>query len=457
MPWTTLTLRVTTPLFNGGADPANEAALRPADEAGVRVASIRGAMRFWFRALAGALTGPDLGLLAGMERLVFGGAGSEAGGPGSSPLLLRIPRQPAIVPPSGPHEFLPAAAEPLNDRRKDDSRWILYLMGQGLADLAQMSISRPYVAPGQEFDLKVGFRHARTAPVAEREAVEAIALCCLWLACAYGGIGARTRRGLGGVRITGAQGTDSLPPPWVAEGALLTPSLGHYGKLDKIWPADGPVAACMRYFAVLAGGRRLNPRAWEGVPSFPVLSRTHAPAGLSGGDPFVSWQDALMTGGEQLRHFRASQPHQGERARYQPFIETPEWIATVHGKETRYPVGALGLPVVMQDGYLANADGPGPADPAGRRASPLWIRAVGSGREWRLFSFAFQSRFLPAGAHLWQRGARRKPLQITDADVKQQTDQWIRVLREDKTFKPYRHADGTVGPDEQRRSGDLHR
>jgi CRISPR/Cas system CMR-associated protein Cmr1 (group 7 of RAMP superfamily) len=47
MTWTTLTLQVTTPLFNGGADPDGSAGFRPEREAGVRVASIRGAMRFW--------------------------------------------------------------------------------------------------------------------------------------------------------------------------------------------------------------------------------------------------------------------------------------------------------------------------------------------------------------------------------------------------------------------------
>lgn len=191
---------------------------------------------------------------------------------------------------------------------------------------------------------------------------------------------------------------------------------------------------------------------------FPVVSRTHAPAGTSGGDYFPNWEDALMTAGEQFRHFRASQPNQSRDANYQPRIETPEWLATVHRREgTRYPVGALGLPVGMKNGqYVVNADGPSNAEPTGRRSSPLWIRVVGSGKQWRLFSFAFQAEFLPTGVHLWHGGARGKALQVTDADVKRQTDQWIQVLREDKTFVPYRHEDGTVRPDESRQTGDLH-
>ena len=97
-----------------------------------------------------------------------------------------------------------------------------------------------------------------------------------------------------------------------------------------------------------------------------------------------------MTAGEEFRHFRASQPNESPGARYQPRIETPEWITIVHGQDTRYPVGALGLPVVMKDNFVVNADSPDGMDPTGRRSSPLWIRAVGSGRQWRLFSFAFR-------------------------------------------------------------------
>lgn len=72
-------------------------------------------------------------------------------------------------------------------------------------------------------------------------------------------------------------------------------------------------------------------------------------------------------------------------------------------------------------------------------------------------SFAFQAKFLPGGAHLWHDSRLGKELQATDNDVKRQTDQWIKALREDKTVVPYRHDDGTVEPDERRSTGDLRR
>ena len=102
-------------------------------------------------------------------------------------------------------------------------------------------------------------------------------------------------------------------------------------------------------------------------------------------------------------------------------------------------MGALGLPVVYKDNYkdnyVVNADGESPSEPPRRRASPLWLRVVGAGDRWRLLSFAFQAEFLPAapGAGLWRGTSRVKPLQITDDDVKRQTDRWIEVLRDDES------------------------
>jgi hypothetical protein len=438
MEWTTLTLQVTTPLFNGGADPDGSAGFRPGHEAAIRVASVRGAMRFWFRALAGVLTGPDLPLLAALERRVFGGAsdGRQGADSAASPVLLRIPKQPAVVAASGPHSFLPSPNIPLPTRRRDDSRWLLYLMGQGLGDLAACEVKRPYVNVDQEFQLKLGFRHGTRDDTDIRNAIEGLAVASLWLMCTYGGIGARTRRGFGGVRIVAAEspGSDDtlpLPDPWRQPASLLTPGLAYYERLSYLWP-DGPVAACMRYIAVLAGRTKFDP-ARTGPPSFPVMSRSHTSAATSGGGTFGDWSETLIHAGRQLRHFRADRPNPSGQMRYDPFIETPEWADVVHGDSDHFPLGALGLPVVYKDNYVVNADGGRPSEPPRRRASPLWLRPVGAGDQWRLLSFAFQGEFLPAapGAHLWHGISRGKALRVTDDDVKRQTDRWIEVLHDD--------------------------
>ena len=407
-------------------------------------------MRFWFRALAGAATGPDLRTLAGLERRIFGGAADQGqseqgrtgkGGadPGSaaSALLLRIPRQPPVVPATGPHRFLPAALVPDRERRRDDSRWLLYLMGQGLADMGKCVIRRPYVAPGEEIKLKIGFRHHRGTTAGEQAAIEALAFASLWLTCAYGGIGARARRGFGGVKIIAAEGP--LPGPWQESGAMLSPGLGFYERLRFLWP-DGALGPCLQALSALAGGRGFNLRAaWDGrPPSFPVLSRTHTQAAVSGGGVFGNWSSTLMYAGEQFRHFRANKPNTSPDARYEPKIESREWADVVHRGGEHFPLGALGLPVVYRDDYIVNVDrGSGSEGPL-RRASPLWLRPVGEGDEWRLLSFAFDGEFLPGpdapAVHLWHGGSQDRRLQVTDDDVRRVSEQWISVLQRDGSF-----------------------
>jgi CRISPR-associated protein Cmr1 len=411
--WTTLHLEVTTPLFNGGADPSGKDTHSGADGTGVRVPSLRGAMRFWLRALAGLAVGPDLPLLAAVEGKVFGN--TEA----ASPVKLRVPSQPPLSSPGRPF-FVQEAG-----------RWVGYLLGQGLAPLKEGRpyVSRPYVAPGQTFDLQLRLTGSQE--------VAAVAVASLWLLCAYGGLGARTRRGLGGLRILDATGP--LPVPW-DQASIRTPGLDHYRQLTRLWP-EGPVAACVPYLGRLSP-RRLDPRAaWsDRLPTYPVLSRTHTIAGTSGGRTFQRWDDVLVHAGKQLRWFRASRDH--PEVRYHPKIKTPEWTEVVTGPGDHFGLGALGLPVVYKD-RVVNADhGRGfNAEPPLRRASPLWLRPVGNDRTgWRLLSYAFLGEFLPSegadapAVHIWRGGQQGKPVTVTHDDVVERATKWITTMREDRSF-----------------------
>jgi len=411
MTWTTLHLEVTTPLFNSGAGPAGASGRQP----GVRVPSLRGAMRFWFRALVGGVTGPNLSLLAELERMVFGS--TEA----SCPVPLRIPDPPAQR---------AAGTEQMN-------RWVVYLLGQGLGDLRNTITIRPYVQPGAKFDVKLRLRKTGQNTgenVAVHENVAALTLASLWLLSSYGGIGARTRRGFGGVRITGSEGW--LPPPWTPE-SIQSPALGHYEGLRFLWP-DDTLGKCL---TMLFNTRGVNAReAWTTPPTFPVLHRQHTIAGVSGGGVFDNWGHTLRHTGEQLRNFRASRHAPG--ARYMPARKTPEWEDVIWGPGDHFSVGALGLPVVFKkNGPIVNAERSDRAereDNSLRRASPLWLRAVGSGDEWRLFSFAFLGEFLPGPdapvVNLRNGNNPPEPLRVDTADVRRLTQQWIDVMAVDESF-----------------------
>jgi CRISPR type III-B/RAMP module RAMP protein Cmr1 len=415
--WAMLHMEVTTPLFNGGADPTADEALSGADGTGVRVPSLRGAMHFWFRALAGLAVGPDLRLLATLERQVFGS--TEA----SSPVKLRIPAPPSLSPPGTP-DFV----------RGPLGRWVGYLLGQGLCPLRDNRpyVSRPYVAPGERFELQLR--------LTGNQEVAALAVASLWLVCAYGGLGARTRRGFGGLRVLDAAGP--LPAPW-DRASIRTPRLDHYEQLTRLWPGQ-PLGACMRQLKNLmeAHDGRFDPvNAWSGKPpAYPALSKTHTVAATSGGEPFKHWADVLAHAGEQLRWFRASRDY--PEARYpSPKIKTPEWTEVVTGPGDHFGLGALGLPVVYKDHRTVNADqGRGANAEPLRRASPLWLRPVGESRRWRLLSYAFLGEFLPTvgptppAVHIWNGRRQDKQLEVTHDDVVQRATRWVTTMRQDGTF-----------------------
>lgn len=422
MGWTIVHLTVTTPLFNAAAGPArDESAGGEADQAEVRVPSLRGALRFWFRALAGTVTGNDLTRLAAVEEKVFGSAQT------ASTLVLRIPTGFDSHPKKKRADFLPPAKDRNHprDHNPNDRRWILYLMGQGLGDLANFRLRRSYLAPGHGFDLMLRFRHPRTRGVEEAAAVERLALASLWLTCAYGGIGARTRRGFGGISITGVDGP--LAEPWTPQ-ILRTPGLGYYQPLTHL-AVPAPVAATVdRDVVCLGGTRQLVPGGER--PSFPVLGQAWTSAALTDREP-TAWEEVLTRTGEEFRHFRACQEY--PRANYQPKIKTPEWERVVHGQGHAFPLGGLGLPVVYRKDCTVNAvDGREPA----RRASPLWLRVVGHGDERALFSFAFHDQFLPPrmAVRLTPDPDHKGKLTIPDGEVDRVCRHWIEGQRAGLSF-----------------------
>ena len=339
--------------------------------------------------------------------------------------MLRIATQPRPVRHTNPRNFLtdPVLTEPVpKSLTKAQRRRIIYLLGQSLGDMGDVKLLRSYVAPGADIKLKIGFRHHADDDDQDRGAIEALAFASLWLTCAYGGVGARTRRGFGGMRITGADG--ELPGPWDAT-TIVSPGLDHYGELKWLWPR-GTLTACVQSVFVLARKPIADWReVWGGqLPSFPVLSVFHAPVRL-GDQTFLSWQETMVRAGEQLRQFRADQDIAGAGPGHQARRVTREWQGVVNGGDDRFQLGALGLPVVYKDDEIVRVVKRQTGDEL-RRASPLWLRPVGEDGQWRLLSFAFLAEFLPdtAGAEV----RLDRPLTVTDEDVRDVTAAWIESM-----------------------------
>jgi CRISPR-associated protein Cmr1 len=391
--WTTIRLRTTTPLFNAGGD----------GDAGVRVPSLLGSMRFWFRALAGARLGPDLEALRRWESRVFGGAAVRGAGssPASGPVQWRMTSTPTVLPAGRRPDWLRSFGR--RDGRhgppQGNDRWIVYLLGQGLGNLRDCTLQRDYVPPGEVLQLALRQRRREDATLG-------LALTSLWLTSAFGGIGARTRRGFGGFRIVDVDGP-ALPPPWDALDLTAPPT---YPGLRRLFPE--PAGRSLALFGPVEAGRPLMHR-WERQPDHAVLGGdprenavvpAHAHLGVQS---FSTWYAALADAGEAWRWMRASVD--APEAHYHPKRKTKEWQGVVRGPGTAFPLGALGLPVVYKDGWQVNLM---EGSQHLRRASPVWIRPVEVDGRWRIFTFVFRCRLLPDHGSVEVRQGQSKEKQV---------------------------------------------
>ena len=185
MPSITATFRIVSPMYLAGAEQT-QAALRPP--------SIKGALRFWWRALnwsrrwdaapaqlsAQGREHAALKSLHQEEARLFGLAATEGGG-GQGVFLLTANSQ----------EVLKSSDQPVN----------LYLMGQGLAERGKPT--RKAIEDGKSFTVLLRFKPKTTA---EDQKSVADALYAFGL---LGALGSRARHGLGSVALTDWQGDGS--------------------------------------------------------------------------------------------------------------------------------------------------------------------------------------------------------------------------------------------------------
>ena len=180
------TYRIVTPMFIGGADQS------PSD--GIRPPSVKGALRFWWRALnwsrvRGQADNEEkaLKLLHQEEANLFGQAATDDkkdGGNGQSLFLLRVFSE---------HKDGTSAASEGNK----------YMLGQGLIN-ARGEYQRSSILDGS-FNVKLLFR-----PGADQDKQYQIAIA-LFAWGLLGGLGSRSRRGIGSVAIERFEGANAAP------------------------------------------------------------------------------------------------------------------------------------------------------------------------------------------------------------------------------------------------------
>ncbi|MGH3842092.1 MAG: type III-B CRISPR module RAMP protein Cmr1 [Pseudonocardiaceae bacterium] len=398
MSWTRLTLQVRTPLF-GGDDPRNDHGTP------IRVPAIRGALRFWFRAVAAGHGVSDLDQLWNAEQAVFGSADTP------SEIKLRISGQPTASGRGSKPDW--AITEQRANRPGFDGAQ--YLLGQGLWNY-QAGLRRGFVH-GESIEL--GIRFSRD------EQVNARFMLALWAWLTYGGLGARTRRGFGQLVCTGVGG--ELRCGWT-HAALLPPrdADGWAALGECAIPGSLPGRDALGWGALLPA----PPSNAEQVPEIPALT----PRWWSGKlltERAGSLGEALHLAGLRWRRFRAADGSDNLPLRRKPSPSTrsPEWTNVIHGTDNEYPIAAFGLPV----GYFSQSRGPifkttvtPKLDGTElRRASPVWLRPVLlAGDRWGVFTHLFYARLLPDGAKLHIEGGRQLPPPPGNV-VEDAWDRWI--------------------------------
>jgi CRISPR-associated protein Cmr1 len=342
-------LRVVTPAFLGGADPARTAELR--------VPSIKGQLRFWYRA-----TDPDF---RRHEQRLFGSTDS-----GQSSFLLALEGgQPAS-------SFIEAAGESWHKASE-----LGYLgFGPVLRDnnLKQFLTRRPYVKPGYSFAVRLLFKPWLPASDQDRiiRAVKAWTL--------FGGLGARSRRGFGSLQVEklAIRQGQSLKTLWSGPPADIT-----------------SLVACCRECLDLVGPDPTGPlpehTAFSSLSIIKLVPIPNKPSG---------WLPALAWIGQKLAQFRSCYGNKNKR--FEPdhnlFYDVingtdpgrcPERY--VFGLPHNYFTPKMGkrkMDVTAEQLMETRPDGSERWEPIERRGSPLLIRL----HQLRDNSFVALFAFLPA-------------------------------------------------------------
>jgi len=352
----TFECEVLTPLFLGGAEPRGTPELRPP--------SLRGVMRYWYRALLGGCL-PTLAALHEAESELFGKA--EGGGALATRLRLKgniqlqtYDRDRAIRTRDG--NFLPTG--------KDYLLWSMYSTGKPGTNRYQPP--RQYLEPGTKFDFIL------SAKLDEKRLRQGEA--AFWLLANLGAIGARSNRGAGSFQ---AVHPNAAVPFKIAASVE---SLHSY--------LQAGIRACLEQ----VGG---NWRAFSGdeTAEYDILHPDFCEIYIVADTPqgWDSHRAALEGLGSRLRDYRThTQPKGIGRSDHDAVLK---WFERGgKGPQLKRPVFGLPIPFRYSQG--------GPADviiheEGDRRGSPLHMRLtrLTNGHYVGVLTL-FKSRFLPDGAKL---------------------------------------------------------
>ena len=342
---------VVTPMFLGGASPNGEAEIRPP--------SIKGLLRWWFRALGGSKE---------WEARLFGATGGEAS---KSRVHIRV---------------IPGQTFKVKKAKEERFNGELGYLGYGPIGWDRrargMVNQRPFIDPESIFSLQID--------IINTEGTDYYALLLsVWALANFGGIGSRSRRGWGSVRITEAPEGEYLRWNFETSEEFYRYLPKFFSKVQKIFGT---------------------------FPEFPEYSEFSQKSQIVVGKELTNREKTLVEIGEIMINFRKRKYYHDvkrlmEEAERKPNRLSHQWGAT--GNNTQYgspvPKTIFGLPnnymsksrrhsrfpwQVSVEAQVNNED-------LTRRASPLMIKIA----KWENGKYSWivtylPSKFLPNGAKL---------------------------------------------------------
>ncbi|HWP91853.1 MAG TPA: type III-B CRISPR module RAMP protein Cmr1 [Thermodesulfobacteriota bacterium] len=347
-------LEVVTPLFLGGAD-GKTAELRPP--------SIRGAMRFWFRAMMGGIVGGNVDALKKLESNVFGSTDKAS----CFNLSLRGLNISKGV----------FSKDSYTGRIRKPG--LLYLGFSLDARRGGERIQREYIKGGSRFILEI-------KPQGDADSTKfKAAFGALWLLINFGSLGSRSRRGFGCLSILNDLSIEGLPS----------------FKLNANTPSDLVIYLKNGIAQIKALYQTFYNKSGMGVkssPSFPMLSSTWSKIFVLN-KTSNNWEEILDQIGSKLQEFRNH-----KEPDYTIVKDILQGKSEIKNTVKR---ASFGLPLPFFFRSLGNRTTLVKGTESERRASPLYIKVIrlANGSFTILITF-FKNEFLSSSERLFIQGVK---------------------------------------------------
>ena len=329
--WRRYTCRLVTPMYGGGVIPGEVDRDMP-----IRATAIRGQLRYWWRLLHRHL---DSRTLFAAERAVWGGLGD--GDLAASKVLITVENWSLPVPEAVGHYPRGDAGHRATLEWKEWAQAYALFPAQGKVERGQIKDNPRSVArEGLTWTLRLAFRDLPREAAQRHELVHGVDEAVRWWA-SFGGVGARTRRGLGALEITS-----------VSPGSFAYVSAAEVEQAGLRLTLKAPEASATGAWKLAVDSLR-SFRQGQGIGRNGPARDSRSPAGRS------LWPEP-----DAIRRMVSS-----PSARHQP----------THAAGNLFPRAAFGLPIIFHfkdnddptDSELAPLTGEQRHD---RMASPLIIR-----------------------------------------------------------------------------------